>query len=159
MNCPNCENKVYEGAYNCAYCGLKTKHFNNVSNAKAKNILLHGKLYEKEEIIYTNKLTDEICRKSLILKTIFGGWFGIHNIYVGNYFKGFLSPICLVIGFVLGLFEMKFSMGAYFFVGLLMAIPLLIWIWDIMAVILRRFKIPVALKDDTEFAKVKKVGE
>ena len=158
MKCPICGAKMKYGA--CQYCKITEEQVINASNKAVSKARRDGR---KTDVYYSTTLPSDINRMRLILITIFLGWVGADSFYVKRPFKG-LYPlvsicVCLVLYAVgqmagnLGLvFRFFYEMSFY-----CTAIALICWVYNIIALFTKNYKVPVVLaeKEDISIYKLK----
>lgn len=151
MRCPVCGAKLI-GKQLCPYCKVTDKQILNASNKKVKEYRKSG---NKDLICNTNVLPGDVSRLKLILYTIFLGWCGVNHFYVLRNIRGTYAVVStagsigimalgLVIKSLVGawavIYDILYSVFFY-----MMAINVILWVFDIFAVIFRTFKVPVVL--------------
>ena len=146
MRCPNCDSKIKNNLPVCSNCGTKVADINNASYEKALQVLQTGTLVQKEKIFYTYNTPKELSRKRLLWLTICLGIMGAQDFYVGKKKFGISKIASLVLGnIILILNYMGYAMSFYSIGGLLIAYPLLTWIYDIVRVCFKRYPFPVIM--------------
>lgn len=151
MRCPVCGAKLV-GKQICPYCKITDEQITSASNRKVKE---YRKTGNKDLICYTNVIPKDLSKLKIILYTIFLGWFGINHLYVLRPVRGTFSIVATVgsimisiIGIVLSI-KIQFWRTVYnLFYSILfymMAFNVLLWVFDIFAVIFKGFKVPVVL--------------
>lgn len=158
ITCPRCGLKCIEGTESCPDCGLVFSRLDLATNKDAKRKILRG---DRDFIVKTNRLPSDVSFLKLLLLCIFLGPAGGHCYYTGRYLRGglltgaFLSIIMFVI-FNSWLFEIDGGelLGT---LSTVCGLIELIWIWDLIMVVLKRYKVPVAI--DLEGSEVKKNKE
>ena len=152
MWCPKCYGKLDKKQGVCFHCGFKMKNFEGATNSDVKIARANGK---KEDILYTNILPPDVSRRKLLLYSIFLGLIGGHNYYVGRFGKAIFATIafCLAVLFTI-LQKANIATGFvnYFdtFVFLLQGIAVLIWLYDLICIIFKKYKVPVYKKEFSE---------
>lgn len=144
--CPRCGMKSLKGMESCPTCGLVFSRLELATNKDAKR-KIHRR--DKSYIIYTSKLPSDVSYIKLLLFTIFLGISGGHCFYVGRYWRaGILltNTIVLLLCVIFNSFLVNIDDGNLIaaiatFGGLLM----FIWVYDIVMVIIKKFKVPVAI--------------
>ncbi len=149
--CPRCGIKMPEIMTECPECELDFSRFEMATNKDAKRKI---KRHDKNYIIKTNKLPSDVKYIRLFLITIFLGWAGGHCFYVGRYLRGAMFALNMLFALICVIFNqqiLQLANGAWMEIfGIIIGFVLLVWIYDIWAVGLKRFKVPVAidLKDE-----------
>ena len=144
--CPRCGLKSLATAENCPECGLVFSRLKIATNKDAKKKILRR---DKDFIIMTNNLPSDVSRLKLLLLTIFTGIFGGHCFYVGRYLRG---GLLLLNGLALILYVIFNDSLVSIDGGKLLAalttiggIIMLVWAFDLVCVIIKRFKVPIAI--------------
>ena len=144
--CPRCGLQYMEGLVSCPDCGLIFSRLKVATNSDAKKKI---KLFDFDYIIKTNVLPSDVSFVRLLIYSIFFGCFGGHCFYVGRYFRGGLLLFNFLIVLFLAIFNSFFaSIGNGALLGTLSTIcgfVLLVWLWDILMIATKRFKVPVAI--------------
>ena len=155
MKCPVCGAKMVDGVI-CKYCNVTSEQVTNASNKEAKRAFKENR---KQDVCYTTEMPSDVNKKKLILFTIFLGWYGVGNFYVGKNIKGLYCAISFGIAtlfsilktFFIGFFDIAmFYIVAYGWqisVYLLM-VNMLMWISDIVGLIFKTYKVPVVLAEE-----------
>ena len=148
--CPRCDIKVPESVSECPDCGFIFSRLNLATNKDAKAKMRRG---DREFIVKTNILPSDIKYSKLLLLTIFTGVFGGHCFYVGRYLRGSI----LLLNFLLVVMVAAFNAQLFAFsdtlVGALCTLAgfvMLLWLWDIIMVAIKKFKVPVAIDLQSE---------
>ncbi len=149
--CPRCGIKSLSVSESCPECGLVFSRLEIATNKDAKRKI---KRRDKDFIIYTNKLPSDVSRLKLILLTIFTGIFGGHCFYVGRYWRGgllFLNTLILIM-YVIFNAQLVGIDGGRLIAALttIGGIIMLLWPFDIVWVLIKRFKVPVAIDLESE---------
>lgn len=158
--CPRCKEKLDLFAPICPICGLKFSKLDLATNKAAKVAI---KEKRKHHVIYVNKRPSDVKKGKFIISLIFG-WLGMHNIYLGKYFKGwfafslfwsymiiFMTCAMLVDG---GQMQIAtFSIINYVLlstIALAFAVMLILWFDDILSAMMGRFKFPVSIPKEVQ---------
>ena len=149
FTCPRCGIKCLTGVESCPDCGLIFSRLEIATNKDAKKKI---RRHDKDFIINSSRIPSDVSYIKLLLLTIFVGIFGGHCFYVGRYFRGVVLLIntLLLMSYVIfnnflvdldggRLIAALSTIGGFF---------LLIWAYDLIAVIFKKFKIPVAIDVD-----------
>lgn len=151
--CPRCGLQYMEGLVSCPDCGLIFSRLDHATNHDAKQKI---KRFDFDYIIKTNKLPSDLSFIRLLLYSIFFGVFGGHCFYVGRYFRGGFLLINFLFFLCLAIFNSEIALvadGAL--LGVLSTICgfiMLLWIWDIIMIAIKRFKVPIAIDLENERA-------
>ncbi len=152
MRCPICGAKLYQKQV-CPYCKITDDQILGASNKKVKEYRKNG---DKDLICFTTVVPPDVSRLKLILFTIFLGWLGVNHYYVLRYIRGTFSLLSFVLSVVLFSIALANKVSASFaqifmivydIAFFMMAINLVMWVTDIIAVIFKGFKIPVILAE------------
>lgn len=144
--CPRCNTKSQINMERCQSCNLEFSRLERATNRQAKKELLSG---NRKNVVYIKNCPKDIKKSVLILLAGFLGVFGIHNLYIGRYGKGFYS---LAVG-IFSVFYISYPNAYYIFesvmsvISVLVAIMALFWMFDFVNICFNRYKIPVALED------------
>ncbi len=137
----------------CPDCALSFDRLSLATNKDAKRKIKRG---DRDFIIKTNKLPSDVKFLKLLLMTIFLGAVGGHCYYVGRYARGVMFTLNMLLVLVCVIFNgymINIWNGLLIeFLGIIIGVILIVWMYDIWMVLMRRFKVPVAidLKDDEE---------
>lgn len=159
MLCPKCYGKVDKKQKTCTYCGFNLSALEGASNRQAKKAL---KTEYRDNVLYIGGIPEDVSKKKLILLSIFFGLFGVHDFYVGNFWRGLYKAITMSLTIILSTIVLSFGIVqvnnafyiAYQFILVFQGLNILIWIFDIIRIFLERYKIPI-YKD--EFSKTNNV--
>ena len=151
MRCPICGSKMVSKQL-CKYCGVTDEQVYAASNKKVKEYRKSGNV---DMIHYTTVLPSDIVRWKLVVYTIVLGWLGINYYYINRPVRGSYSLVstigCLsitIIGLLTDLSTKSIRITYNIFYELfnyMMAINVVLWVLDLVAVIFKRFKVPVVL--------------
>lgn len=144
--CPRCGLRVMGEIDTCPDCGLVFSRLALATNKDAKRKKLR---HDRDFIIMTNKLPQDVSFIKLLLMCIFLGVFGGHNFYVGRYLKGsiLLGDFLVLTMFVIfnnSLVAIDGG-GLLGFFSTVCGIVMLMWFWDLLMIITKRYKVPVAI--------------
>lgn len=146
ITCPRCGWKMSEGTPVCEDCGLVFERLAFATNKDAKRKIKRG---DRDYILRTTKLPKDVKYWKLLLMVIFLGLPGGHNYYVGRYLRGAIFSIFFTLTIlcaVLNAWIMEtFPQWMELIGGLLIGPFGLAWIFDICAVALKKFRVPVAI--------------
>ncbi len=151
--CPRCKIRLPEEVDTCPDCSLSFDRLSLATNKDAKRKIKRG---ERDYIIKTNKLPSDVKFHKLLLMAIFLGALGGHCYYVGRYLRGVILTLNMALMLVCVIFNSSI-VGVWNGVlieilGIIVGVFLLVWMYDIWMVMMKRFKVPVAidLKEDEE---------
>jgi len=150
--CPRCGEKLISTANICPNCKLKFERLENLSNTIAKKEL---KLGNTQNVIMTTDRPKDINLKVFLPLMITLGWCGAHNLYVGKKKLGLFALISACVNLpVMLVSELLILYGQYvYFINnilysittFFMAMVFLIWGYDLIMFILKRFKYPASI--------------
>lgn len=147
--CPRCNTKMPKEIMVCPSCRLNFVKFENATNAEAKIALKMG---EKDRVVYRKGCPKDVSRTKLTLLTVFLGFLGAHNYYVGKTHRGVFFTIFFIIGVINAIITNVLNLNpsgelweVFTFLVLIWGIVLFMWIIDIAKVAFNKFKIPVSL--------------
>lgn len=153
--CPRCGLKSLVTADCCPDCGLVFSRLKIATNKDAKKKILRG---DRDFIIRTSNLPSDVHRLKLILLTVFLGLLGAHCFYVGRYLRGsiILLNTLAQIMYVVFNSELVALDGGQTITALatISGIIMFIWAYDLVAVFIKKFKVPVAIDLNAETAQV-----
>lgn len=153
MRCPICGAKMINKQI-CPYCKVVDKQVFGASNKKVKECRKTG---NKDLICYTNVIPSDVNKVALWLFTIFFGWCGVNHFIVHRPVRAWYSVISTVGSFAIMLFyyfvKTRTQIGGWivyilynvFFIC--MAINVVMWVFDIISLLFKGFKVPVVLPD------------
>ena len=154
--CPRCNIKVPQEIDTCPDCGLIFSRLAVATNKEAKAKKKRG---DREFIINSPKLPSDVSFVKLLLLCIFLGPVGAHAYYVGRYLRGSVLSVNFVCLTLTVIFSEKLStIHDGKFIALLSTIfgfVLLAWFYDIIMIVLKKFKVPVAIDVEGEIQKKK----
>lgn len=146
IECPRCSQKSLIGMESCPGCGLVFSRMEIATNKDAKRKIHRG---DRDFIVYTSKLPSDVKFIKLLLFTIFLGLFGGHCFYVGRYWRAGLlltNSIVLVLCTIFNASIVQLQEGMFIAaVATVCGLIMFVWVYDIFAVILKKFKVPVAI--------------
>lgn len=156
MRCPICNCKMKHKTI-CPYCKITGEQVSGASNQLAKVALRSG---EKQKVVYSSTFPYDVNYTRLLLLTIFTGFLGVHNFYIGRDKKGVFCIASLVLTIIFMILDMAFNATRFFVYDLFYeifflcaTITIMFWIYDILCLAFKSFKMPVVLLDN-ERAKV-----
>ncbi len=150
MRCPVCGAKFEKDR--CKYChDVTAEKVLNASNLEAKKQRKKGLT---ENVVYSTTLPNDVSKKKLLLLTVFLGWFGAHNFYVGKNLKGlfYLVPMVLLLSLAaVSQFASYINTTTPMLViGYVCAVVAVLWFTDIVNILFKKFKVPVVLPGNFE---------
>ena len=149
--CPRCGLKSLSSQETCPDCGLVFSRLAIATNKDAKRKIWR---HDRDFIIMSNKLPNDVSRTKLLLMTILTGFFGGHCFYIGRYWRGALLLLNAIMLIMCGVFNsaiVAINNGSLITIlGTLGGLIMLIWIADIIWVATRRFKVPIAIDLQSE---------
>jgi len=157
MKCPICGCKMKE-EFMCPYCKVTGQQVKDASNKEAKERI---KRKDTKEVYNSTYLPKDVNNTRLMLIALFGGFFGVHQFYVGKIKTGFFYLFLAFFLFIFYILSKMIFVGNvtlnYFcsFGYILCGIVLFMWIADFFKICFKSFPIPVVL-GETRFKKGKK---
>ena len=149
FECPRCGLKCLKGVESCPECGLVFSRLEIATNKDAKQKI---RRHDKDFIINTSQIPSDVSYVKLLLLVIFVGIFGGHCFYVGRYWRGailLVNALLLMSYVIFNDFLVNVDGGKLIAaLATLGGFVLLVWAYDVISVILKRFKIPVAIDVD-----------
>lgn len=147
-SCPFCKTGRKENEKVCRVCGLKYDELKEASNKQAKKRSLKRKLFEslEDEIVLTNIPPKDVDIPTFKTLTFLFGFFGLHNLYVGKFFKAFATILLSLVGLSFELVYYITKIQTYLSIGtVLIGLTFVIWIVDIVMLSRKKFKFPIKL--------------
>lgn len=143
--CPRCDEKNPINAYKCPSCGLVFDRLKLATNKAGKDMLRQGK---KDKVIWTKDFPSDLKRSKAIILCLTLGLFGGHCYYVGRWTKAILMSIFGTLTMVIAFLMVSNSIPdeVYITSQIVGAIPLFVWMFDISAVIFKKFKVPIYIE-------------
>lgn len=149
IECPRCGLRSLIGVESCPDCGLVFSRMEIATNKDAKKKILR---HDKDFILYTSTLPSDIKFVKLLLMTIFLGLFGGHCFYVGRYWRGgllLLNSIALICYSIFNAPLVAIDEGRLIAaLATISGLIMFVWIWDLVLVCMKKFKVPVAIDID-----------
>ena len=146
ITCPRCGLKSLIGTEECPDCGLVFSRLNVATNKDARRKILR---HDKDFIIYTSKLPSDVKFIKLLLMVIFLGIPGGHCFYVGRYYRGgllLLNTLVLLMCVIFNAQLVALDGGRVIAaIGTVCGLIMFIWVYDLFAIIAKKFKVPVAI--------------
>lgn len=157
ITCPRCGLKSLAGTESCPDCGLVFSRLALATNKDAKRKLLRG---DRTYILKTNKLPEDVSFIKLLLLCIFLGPMGAHNYYTGRYLRGSVLSLAFLSIILLVVFNQPLvavNDGALIStLSTICGLIELIWVWDLIAIIIKKYKVPVAIDLEGNVSKEEK---
>ena len=158
-SCPRCNEKLMITANKCVRCGFNYAKLLKATNQGAKEQIKAG---NRHNVIYVTERPNDIPKKNFLILFWLFGWTGVHNLYIGKYRKG-ICHLAVLLAFVISfaIYFPMFQAGMnvtwiyYYIAGPLSTIYaffLMSYIFDVVALVFRKFKYPVSIpiKDTIE---------
>jgi len=144
--CPRCGMKSLKLQDSCPDCGLVFARLELATNKDAKKLIRRR---ETDFIIKTSKLPKDVSYIKLMLWVIFAGVMGAHCFRVGRYWRGTL----LLLNFIAIVMYVVFNAplialdggGTIAALTTISGLILILWAYDLIMIILKKFKVPVAI--------------
>ena len=153
MHCPKCYGGVDKRKQICKHCGFKLKSMEGATHKAVKQAKKDG---FGMDVLYTDKLPEDVSKKKLLLLCIFLGLFGGHSFYAGKVFKAIYSLVVAVLMFtystVIATFNLSITalgtvspifVWVFSFLLLFMGINIFLFIFDLIAIITNKYKVSV----------------
>lgn len=147
--CPRCDMKMPVQAKICPGCGLNYDKFDMATNRAGKLAVKEGR---KDDIVMRKGCPADVNKTKLLLITIFLGFTGAHNYYVGRYGRGIFFTVFFLFGLANAVLTTIFKTaitGMFYEVLTILALiwgaVLLTWMFDIVNVVFNKYRIPVSL--------------
>ena len=158
MRCPCCGARMNKNASICFKCGTKMSQIQNASHQAVKKARAE---YEPEKVVYTTHFPSDLSYTKTLLMCIFLGLWGGHYYYVRRPIPGIIFTVCwtayllfyLICGLVCGFLNGYPDFEAYnlevmsVFMAMMGALIFVCWVWDIIRIATKRFKVPVVLEE------------
>lgn len=146
ITCPRCGLKVYEEVPKCPDCGLIFSRLDIATNRDAKKLMQKG---ERDFILKSTRLPSDVSFIKLLLLSIFLGPVGAHCFYVGRYYRASVILLDMIAIFLLVAFNgplLAIDDGALLgSFSTICGIIMLMWPWDVLMIITKKFKVPIAI--------------
>ena len=151
IKCPICGAKLFNNQL-CPYCNITDEQVLGASNKKVKEFRKTGNI----DMIHTSTIFPfDLIKWKMVVFTILLGWAGAHHLYVNRPVRGIFSIVSTAgsIGILLLSFVFKIDIEwlsivynvIYEILFYMMAINVILWLWDVLAVLIGTFKYPVVL--------------
>jgi len=153
MRCPQCGCNM-EKTNNCPYCDISKEQVYFASNKKAKEYLKKGL---KDKVCYSSVKPRDVDKVKHFMLTLFLGFIGAGNFYVGKRGKGIFC--CLSFVFAFAVMLIKVIVEETYMVSVLAVnvvseilvacatITVLFWVSDLLSLILNIYKYPVVIPE------------
>lgn len=149
MKCPQCNYKMRQDV--CPYCNIEKKDVKQASNQKAK---IYMQSHKKDKVVFTKEKPNDVNKANMLWFTIFLGFVGAGNFYVGRKKRGYFMLISFVVGMTLTYFKVTY-MDIWLLenmaniASIFTIIAIFMWFSDIINVIFNRYRYPVVLPSDS----------
>ncbi len=153
MRCPICGAKLINKQL-CPYCKIVDKQIFGASNKAVKKYRKEG---NGDLVCYSNVIPSDVSKVALWLFTIFLGWCGVNHFIINRPTRAWYSVISTVFSIVFIFLNVFFEPVTltgewliyilYNVFGIAMAINIVMWVSDIIALLFKSFKVPVVLAD------------
>lgn len=144
--CPRCNYKTFKEMENCGRCGLNYKKFSQATNKEGILALRKG---ERERVVWTKTLPNDVNKWKLFFLTLFFFWTGAHLYKVGKFGRAVTHSVGLVLGGIYIIFQQfkqnvfTYNIGNIF--GVFWIVTLALAFIDIFEIAFGWFKVPVSL--------------
>lgn len=149
--CPRCGLKSLSIQETCPDCGLVFARLEIATNKDAKKLIRRR---ETDYIIKTSTLPKDVNYYKLLMWVLFTGIFGGHCFRVGRYWRGGLLLVNFLLIIVYFALNSKIiQAGGTGLIASLCTISgliMLVWIYDIIMIAIKKFKVPVAIDLDSD---------
>ncbi len=148
--CPRCDRKIPLQEPKCYNCGLIFARLNKATNKAAKKALRRG---EKNKVIYDNVLPRDMKKWKLVLITLFLGFVGGHQYYVGKVWRGVYTTVSFIM-IVTAAFLPDVWWNDYWLSGVLWLLIMpysfafLFWIVSVIQVIANKYRVPISIDEE-----------
>lgn len=151
LKCPICGAKMFNNQI-CPYCNITDEQVLGASNKKVKEFRKSG----NTDMIHTTTVFPyDLDKWKMLIFAILLGWAGGHHFYVKRPIRAWYSIISTVgstfilccsffVDISIKWLNIAFNI-TYEILFYMMAINVLLWVWDIVAILIRTFKYPVVL--------------
>jgi ribosomal protein L24E len=156
VKCPYCGYPIEKFQSKCDKCGVTKYQISFASNTEAKQIM---KNRTGEKIVKLRRRPRDISFTALALRLWLGGWFGLHNYFLGRKWRGLIQTIFISVFIATEVFLQTFGISAIVHdvfrmnglpvpTSLMGAIAILIWFYDIIAIVVGGYRYPVRLGEN-----------
>ena len=146
IKCPRCGEKCLTTQPICPDCVLVFSRLDECTNKAASIRLRHG---EKHNVLMVKKVPSDKKFWKLLLYSSLLGLFGAHYFYVYRWKMGVYMLFSFFVAMFFGSFFnnvfITWPQSVQFIIISYVAIFALIWLYSVVQVILRKFKIPVSM--------------
>ncbi len=153
MRCPICGAKMMNKQL-CPYCKVIDKQVYGASNKKVKQM---RKTDNKDLIVYTSVVPSDVSKVGLWLFTIFLGWCGVNHFIINRPVRAWYAVLSCISSFIMTFVNLLavpktlFGEWSIYFIHyaalMCMAINVVMWVFDMISLLFKGFKIPVVLPD------------
>lgn len=148
MRCPQCGCNM-EKTNCCPYCDISKEQVYFASNKKAKEYFKKGL---KDKVCYSSIKPRDVDKVKMFLLTLFLGFFGAGNFYVGKRGKGIFACISFITAFIATVLTTSFADVSI--INDIASIPVacaaitvIIWVSDLLSLLLNIYKYPVVIPE------------
>lgn len=163
MRCPKCGARIPHESPICFNCGTRLTQIREASFLAVREA---KRTYQPEKIVYSTIFPKDLSYPKTLLMCIFLGLFGGHYFYIQRYpmalfyliFSVYFLACAIIPGAIYG-FQEDFTVAiqsvyntpvleAIFVMSCVCGILVVaLWLRDIIAILCKRFKVPVVLKE------------
>ncbi len=158
MWCPRCYATIKKGKNVCDGCGFKLDDLKTASNKNVKPAIKNG---FRDDVFLSQTWPEDINKKKLTLYAIFLGMFGAHCLYVGRMLRGLYMLVSMIMLFIVAAIA-TMGISIYpidFFIAMFAGPTIVFYVFDIVNILLEKFKVPVILKKDFDLKEANKNGK
>ena len=152
--CPRCDTRNNITQDCCTECGLVFSRLDIATNKDAKIKMKRG---DKEYIIMTKQLPNDVSFVKLLVLSVCVGLFGGHCFYVGRYWRGItmltVTSILILFAVLNAHFINLIGIEALGAISSLCGLFLLMWPVDMVLILMKKFKVPIAIDIDSHTEK------
>ena len=148
--CPRCNLKTFKTAIRCGNCELNFEKFAKATNEEAKLAL---KKKERERILMSKTLPNDVNKWQLFILTLFLGWAGVHLWKVCKLNRAITHTIGLILGaiyFIIGILKIDSNFWYNFgnIAGVFWLLTFVMVFIDLINILFNTFAVPVSLPYD-----------
>ncbi len=152
--CPRCDRKVPLHQPKCQHCGLIFARLSKATNDAAKKAL-RKKEYNK--VIYDSVLPRDMNKWKFFFLTLFLGWCGGHQYYIGKTGKGITASVTFAMIFA-SIWLPTWWWNDFYLSSVLIILILpfsftaIFWIVAIFGILFNKYKVPIAIDEELVLA-------